>query len=66
VEVLGADTGAPLAGYTRRDCQPLKADGVRLRPSWQKHEDLAALKGKVVRLKFHLDRARLFAFQVRA
>ena len=65
VEVLGADTGEPLPGFRREEAKPVTADGLRLRPRWQKQPDLAALKGKVVRLKFHLNRARLYAFQVR-
>ncbi len=66
VEVLGGDTGEPLPGFSRKEGRPLTGDGVRLRPRWDKQADLASLKGKVVRLKFHLDGARLYAFQVRS
>ena len=39
-------------------------DEIRLQPAWTNHADLSALKGQIVRLKIHLDKARLFAFQI--
>ncbi|MBI4659249.1 MAG: hypothetical protein HY735_10445 [Verrucomicrobia bacterium] len=66
VELLDK-AGEPLTDFARQDAVPLRGvDGLRLQPRWQRHADLAALKGKVVRLKFHLQNARLYAFQVRA
>lgn len=64
VEVLD-ERGEPIAGYTRQDCRLLEhADGLRLRPRWQDHADLSGLEGKIVRLKFYLRDADLYAFQV--
>jgi hypothetical protein len=31
--------------------------------SWKGRSDVAALQGKAVQLRFHLDKAKLFAFQ---
>jgi hypothetical protein len=48
-------------GYALDDCQPITAnvtDGV---VRWKGDKDLAALKGKTVRLKFELDKATLYA-----
>ncbi|MBI2926032.1 MAG: hypothetical protein HYY24_10035 [Verrucomicrobia bacterium] len=65
VEVLDA-AGNPLAGFTEEDATSLRAvDGLRLQPRWPAHADLSALQGRVVRLRFHLRAARLYAFQVR-
>jgi hypothetical protein len=64
VEVLTLE-GEPIKGFTRDDSVPIKgADGLRLDPRWKSHADLASLKGQTVRLKFTLNHARLFAFQV--
>ncbi len=44
--------------------EPINSRGVRLRPRWKNHPDLASLKGKIVRLKFYLNNAKLYSFQV--
>lgn len=66
VEVLDADTANPIPGYTRELASGAKGvDDLRHRPRWKDQPDLSALKGKTVRLKFHLTNAKLYAFQVR-
>jgi hypothetical protein len=63
VEILN-DEGETLSGFGRADCVPLEnVDGLRLVPRWKGKEDLRGLKGQTVRLKFYLDRTRLYAFQ---
>ncbi len=65
VEALD-EGGQPVPGFTRMDAQVFRGvDELRLQPRWSGGADLAALKGKVVRLKFHLANARLYAFQVK-
>ncbi len=66
VEILDApQTGTPIPGFTQKEAKVFRGvDELRLRPSWNNHADLAALKDKVVRLKFHLRSAKLYAFQV--
>ena len=65
VEVLDA-AGRPVPGFTARECQGLAGgDELRYAPRWRDHADLTALKGQVVRLRFHLKNATLYAFQVR-
>lgn len=66
VEILDEDAN-PIPGFTQQEFKPLKAaDGVRLECKWEKQPDLGSLEGKTVRLKFDLDKARLYAFQVQA
>ena len=66
VEILDLD-GEPIAGFAHKNSLKLeKVDGLRLEPRWDKQVQLGDLKGQTIRLKFHLDRARLFAFQVRS
>lgn len=61
VEILDAEAN-PLPEYTAR---LERQDGVRLSPEWNpKAADLGKLSGQSVRLKFTLNRARLFSFQV--
>lgn len=64
VAVLDA-AGQPIPGFepaaaTRRQ----GVDSLRFQPTWKNHADLSALQGQTVRLQIHLDRARLYAFQV--
>ncbi len=64
VEVLD-EAGQPIPGYSQRDAEVFKAlDELRLRLSWKGQENLAVLRGKIIRLKFHLKNAKLYAFQV--
>ena len=39
-------------------------DAIRLLPKWKSHSDVSDLTGQIVRLRIHLDNARLYAFQV--
>lgn len=64
VEVLDLG-GQPIAGFTRAEALALEnADEIRALPRWQGQEDLTALRGEVVRLKFYLSAARLYAFAI--
>lgn len=64
VEVLDAD-GRALSGFARADAVETQGvDKLHLRPRWNDHKDLGSLVGQVVRLRFYIQRARLYAFQV--
>ena len=52
----------PIEPFTLANSRPLRADGVRRRLVWEGAEDVSALKGKTVRLRFHLAGAALYAF----
>ena len=54
---------APIEGMTRADSDMLAGDGIRLDQSWGGDENrIAALKGKRIRLKFHLENVDLYSF----
>ena len=55
--------GKPLEGYSLEDCVPLFGDAVDRPVRWKNNEDLQALVGKPVRLRFALKDADLYAFQ---
>jgi hypothetical protein len=63
VEVTDED-GRPVPRFGRDDCDDLRADGTRLAVSWRGRPDLRAVRGRAVRLRFHLQNARLYAFWV--
>jgi hypothetical protein len=58
--------GAPVPGYALADCDPVNGNSVRYAVSWKGKNELGALAGKPVRLKFSLRSAKLFAFQFQA
>ena len=61
VEILD-ENGSPVPGFTRDDCAPMRTDSVRWPASWRGNADLSALRGKTVRLGFHLRQASLYSF----
>jgi hypothetical protein len=64
VEVLNAE-GNPIPGFSVRQAKVFKSvDQLRLHPQWKNNNDLSSLKGKTIRLKFYLENAKLFAFQI--
>jgi len=62
VEALRAD-GNPLPGFTAADCTPLTTDNVRHVVEWGSRADCALLQGSPIRLRFHLQRAKLYSFE---
>ena len=64
VEILDAN-GKPIPGFTANELNYYGSiDALRLQPQWKTNSDLSSLKGKAIRLKFHLYNARLYAFQI--
>jgi hypothetical protein len=64
VEVLDA-FGIPVSGFKLADSDSLSnVDGLRLQPDWQQHADLSSLVGQTIRLRFYLQDATLYAFQI--
>ena len=61
VEVLNED-GAVLGDWSRAQALPLSEDGVRLEMNWNGSGDLGNLRGQLVRLRFYLRNADLYAF----
>ncbi len=62
VEALSA-AGDPLTGFTREDCQTIHTDSVRQSVRWSENTRLPI--GQPLRLRFHLQDARLYSFRIR-
>ncbi len=63
VELLDA-AGAPIPGFSGKDAKIHKGiDELRFAPQWKSRGDLSKLKGKIVRLRFTLRNAKLYAFE---
>ena len=56
--------GAVLPGYSLADCVPFHGDATRQRLTWNNAPDLGGLRGKVVRLRFEIKNAAIYAFWV--
>ncbi|MFT5466537.1 MAG: hypothetical protein ACI8UO_001637 [Verrucomicrobiales bacterium] len=62
-EVIDAE-GNPIPPFTLENCQPVTADSTLIEVNWKDADDLTAVAGKPVRLRFHLRKASLYAFWV--
>ncbi|GAB5562752.1 MAG: hypothetical protein SynsKO_43990 [Synoicihabitans sp.] len=56
-------TGDPIPGFTLADCAPLYGNTVDRALSWTRGRDLSELAGEVVRLRFVLKDADVYAYQ---
>ena len=64
VEILD-EGGKAIPGFSGKSAPEYRAvDDLRLKPAWTNGKDLLALKGNVVRIRFRLRNARLYAFQI--
>ena len=62
-ELLDAETGQALPGFSKEDSDPFSGDEIGHRVTWKGKANLRGLQGKPIQLRFHLDKAKLFAFQ---
>jgi hypothetical protein len=63
VEVLD-EQGKPLPGYAADECVPMATDSVEHAISWRERRSLRELKGRPIKLRFHLTNARLYAYRI--
>jgi hypothetical protein len=56
--------GKPLDGWGEEDCTPFTGDELDGRVVWGT-KSLSSLAGRTVRLRFYLDDATLYAFDIR-
>jgi len=63
VELISETAGKPIEGFTLNDCYPIFGDSVDRKVEWKTASDLHAIQGKMVRLRFVLKDADIFAFQ---
>lgn len=62
-EVLDS-SGAQIAGFTKDDCLPVRADKTLAPVAWKNGADLPALAGKPVRFRFYMNNGKLYSFWV--
>jgi len=54
---------APIPGFSGDDAKNYAAaDELRLQPRWKDDADLSSLQGRIVRLRFQLQNAKLYSF----
>ncbi len=59
------EAGRSLPGFGLEDAQPLsRVDGPRIQPRWVGQGDVASHQGRSIRLRFHLNNAHIYTFQV--
>jgi hypothetical protein len=69
MEITGFNIGLtnppkkPVRGFGIDDCDPIRTDSVRQVVTWKGDPDVGNLAGKVVRLRFEMQNAKLYAFQ---
>lgn len=61
VEVLNANA-KPIEGFTAADCRPFRGDELRHAVHWMERPDWQQLQGRPIRLRFYLDRSKLYSF----
>ncbi len=64
VEALDVD-GNPIEGFGKADCDPITSDKVRHAVSWKGNADCHLLQARPIRLRFHLQNAKLYSFTPR-
>ena len=57
------EKGSELRGFGLADCDPVIEDATSYLVSWRKNSDVSGIAGKVVRLKFQMLNAKLYAFK---
>jgi hypothetical protein len=60
---LADEAGQEIEGYRLTDCDPIRSDSVRHRVTWKGKSDVSDLAGQVVRVRFAMRGAKLFAMQ---
>lgn len=63
VEVLNAD-GNPISGFGKDDCTPMTGNSTKNRIQWKNNATLETLKGQTIRLRFHVENTKLYAFWI--
>jgi len=62
VEIQDAK-GKPLPGFSLDECPPIYGDSIERKVSWKNGNDLSALEGKTIRLRFVLKDADLYSLR---
>ena len=62
-EVLD-EQGKPIVPFTADNCTTVAVDSTKVAVKWKDSENLSAMSGRVVRLRFHLKNGSLYAFWI--
>ena len=54
----------PIASFTKQQCRPFRGNSTCAEICWDGVNSLAVLRGKKVKLRFHLDRGDLYSFWI--
>jgi hypothetical protein len=57
------ENGAPVAGHTPAECEPITGDQIDALVAWNDGSDVTARAGKPTRIQIEMDQASLFAFR---
>jgi hypothetical protein len=64
VEVLDSD-GNTIEGFSRDACEPMTNDSVRHILKWNGSEDCHLIQARPIKLRFHMEKAKLYSFTPR-
>jgi hypothetical protein len=64
VEALD-EKGEVLEGFSKDDCQPITSDNVRHLLKWKGSEDCHLIQARPVKLRFYMEKAKLYSFTPR-
>jgi len=62
VELLDAGC-TPIEGFTAEEADPIRGNHLHYTVTWQGRNDVSRLAGRVIRLRFTMRNAKLYAFQ---
>jgi len=57
------EKGRAIPGFSLADCNPIKGDFIDKTVTWKSGKELKVLEGKAIRLKFQMQKAKLYAFE---
>lgn len=60
------ESGRSLSGFAKADCDALESDAVRHTITWNGQANVSKLASKTVRLRFHLQDAKLYSFSFKS
>jgi hypothetical protein len=57
--------GKVIEGFSKEDCRPIVSDGIRHRLAWKGSDDCHLIQARPIRLRFHMEKAKLYSFTPR-
>lgn len=58
------ESGKPVQGFSAAECIPFDGDDTSVQIRWKSRENIAVIRGRPVRFRFHVDRGALYSFWV--